>query len=101
MENIKCNLDKYWTAKEIAEEDSLIKELERGNIRQCSFCGLYVEVEEFSSEREINSSTFYDICDDCSDKISKKINIVTLESGDYTDYYEEDNDDDDCDDEDY
>lgn len=99
MKNIECNLENYWTAKEIAEDENLIMDLENGNIRHCSRCGIYTTVDEFASEREINGVIFYDTCDDCCDKLLKKIDIITLEEYDYTDFIDDDYDDE-CDEED-
>lgn len=36
--------------------------------RECTYCDKWVDVDEWSSEAEINGCYHYDICDDCQSK---------------------------------
>ncbi|MED0738785.1 hypothetical protein [Aneurinibacillus thermoaerophilus] len=39
-------------------------------LRLCTYCGAWVRVDDYSSEREIGEETHLDICDDCSGRIA-------------------------------
>lgn len=59
-------------ARKLVRKYKLSWELSAGEIiRQCSECGAYVAIEDFFGEEIINKETFYDICQDCVDRIKK------------------------------
>lgn len=87
-----------WDAEEIANDESLIRSVEEyHSIRHCSFCGKYVRVEEFSSEKIMKDGTYEeDICDDCVEKLEngEEISYCDEEYEDFLDeQIEEDGDD--------
>lgn len=81
-----------WTASEIADDRALIRDVENSNIRQCSYCGAYVRVEDQAGEHEFkNGKSANDICDDCVDCIEEGKEIEIFEDDRYEDYLEDEN----------
>lgn len=78
-----------WKAKEISEDENLIKEVEVGNIRKCAYCGMYSPVEKFLSEYKYKGRDIYDICDNCVHILNKGEYINVLEDCSYEDCLEE------------
>lgn len=76
----------WWTAEQIAEESSLIRRVENGDIRQCSICGAYVNVEDFSSESRIKY--LYEVCIECESILedNPEALIDVVEEYSYDDY---------------
>lgn len=65
-------------AREVVEND-WVERVENGDIRKCSMCGMYVFVEDFSSEYRGDKAMCYDVCQDCIDKHENGEDIVEEE----------------------
>lgn len=80
----------WWSAEQIAEEYSLIRRVESGDIRQCSICGAYVNVEDFASESCIDY--LYEVCTECESilKDNPDAAIDVIEECSYHDYVTDD-----------
>lgn len=79
-----------WSAEEIANDEHLVREVENSNIRQCSYCGMYVMVEEYGNEQTLsNGKVVYDCCDDCKEVIDQGKEPICEEKESYEDYIQD------------
>ncbi|WP_394884971.1 hypothetical protein [Clostridium butyricum] len=81
------------SAREVANDNELIKAVKYGNIRKCSYCGFYVNVDDFAGEHEYRvkdgiTKCVYDICDECCEGLHNNI-IPKVEEENYYEDYED------------
>lgn len=82
-----------YNPQDIASDKRLIRLVDEGIIRQCSYCRRYVSYMDFSGETKVinndgNTETLYDCCSECKEKLEKGIEPAVLNEYYYEDYIE-------------
>lgn len=83
-----------YNPKDIAEDNYLIKLLNEGIIRKCSYCNRYVGFVDFHGETEVvntegNIQTHYDCCSDCKALLEEGSSPQIINKYDYEDFIDE------------